>query len=157
MHALGEIPAASRRSVDEISSSILMQAVYRTVGQGRGRVEALRAAQRTVRITTVGEVLAYCEGAMAQLHDGDEVGRLALRWDIAELHHRARDVPRALAAYEALLADVDPRDRNRRRLFVAAARCRRAAAASMTPVDYGLPAFDHPYHWAAFQVVGDWR
>lgn len=142
--------------VDDISTSILMQAFYQAVAGGQGRAEALRAAQRTVRATRIGEVLAYCERAVADLGDGDEAGRLTLRWGIADLRYRARDFVRASTDYMSLATDLAPGDVGRRRLTIAAARCRRAAGSHLT-ADYSLPAFDHPYHWAAFQLVGDWR
>ncbi len=143
-------------SVDEISSSILMQAFYRAIGQGMGRAEALRTAQRTVRTTTVAEALGYCDSALSHLDENDTVGQIALRWDVADLHYRARDFLRASDMYQALLADVEPGSEDQRKLLIASARCRRATGSGLL-ADHGLPAFDHPYYWAAFQLVGDWR
>ena len=148
-------------SVDEVSTGLLMTAFYRGLRTGLTKAEALRAAQREVRTATISDVLEVCaEARLAADDSGDEATVRLLDRDIANLYYQARDFASALTGYQAL-ADAasgaeQPDGAEERDLVAAMARSRRAMRAA-GPVDYSATPFSHPYHWAPFVLVGDWR
>jgi len=144
-----------------------MQHFYRALYDGAGKAAALRRAMLHVRDVTLAEVVAYCEEAIARL-DGvapEHVGadtRAQLGEDIADARYRAGDFAAALAGYEHLMAGSSPGSAGSSprypALARAAARCRTVlrTGGGATP-DYGRQPFVHPYYWAPFVLVGDWR
>jgi CHAT domain-containing protein len=139
-------------SVDEIASSVLMTAFYRRLLAGESKVTALREAQRETRAMTAADLVAYCERALPDVPEEDQ---WLLRHDIADARLRARDFAAALAGYEKLAAEPDPPG-GAERLRLAQIRCRRALRRPAA-VDYSVRPFEHPYYWAPFVLIGDWR
>ncbi len=150
-------------AVDDISTSILMTKFYTALKTGKNKAEALQHAQIDVMRMTIKDVIAYCEQAKLDLisHEAPEVQRL-IDWDIADLQLAARDFSAALARYTQLQRGLDPRSIEYRELKRAASRCRGALRAiahaqNPQPVNYTLPIYEHPYHWAPFVLIGDWK
>ncbi|TDO46723.1 CHAT domain-containing protein [Kribbella sp. VKM Ac-2527] len=148
-------------SVDEVSTGLLMTAFYRGLRAGLTKADALRAAQREVRTATISDVLQVCaEARLAAAGAGDEATVRLLDRDIADLHYQARDFATALSGYQALADTASGAEQHdgaeERELVAAVARARRAMRAA-GPVDYAATPFSHPYHWAPFVLMGDWR
>lgn len=137
-------------SVDEISTSVLMEEFYRALGDGADRAAALSRAQAHVRTMTVRDAIDYCRRAAGHL-SGAQLS--ALDWDIADLRAQAGDLAAAADAYTALAARHPKDALDHRRLLAAATRSRRAARHAPPP-DYAATPYAHPYYWAAFIVVG---
>ncbi|NUT99064.1 MAG: CHAT domain-containing protein, partial [Saccharothrix sp.] len=130
--------------VDEVATSLLMDSFYRARGAGADKAEALRTAQLAVRGATCADVIDYC-GAVG----GDE--RTVMR-GVADLRFRAGDFAAAADAYEALLDSSDDAS-----LLTAHARATLASRGTTAPPDYTRKVYAHPYHWAGFVLIGDWR
>ncbi|MBE3015868.1 CHAT domain-containing protein [Microbispora sp. NEAU-D428] len=139
-------------SVDEISTSILMEEFYTRLVRGEDKSSALGRAQDRVRTMTVTEAIAYCERALERFPEAYE----ALSTDIADLRARARDLRGAEAAYLALAGRHEEGSPEQRRLLAAATRCRHAAR-HVGAADYQIRPYADLFHWAAFVLVGDWR
>ncbi|MEV0680443.1 CHAT domain-containing protein [Actinosynnema sp. NPDC050436] len=144
--------------VDDLSTSLLMADFYARARSGAGLAVALRDAQSALAATTAREVVAHCDERLA---GADPVTAAALLLDRAGAQAAAGDVVGAAASCR----EVDPvlagtrgpsagrlRARAARRLTLLALK-----AESAPPVDYATRPFAHPYHWAAFVLVGDWR
>jgi CHAT domain-containing protein len=151
-------------SVDEISTSILMAGFYRGLRAGRTKAEALRVGIDEVRRITVAQVVEFCRAAIER-HDeafgaNDPSGRAQLAVDIADMRALAGDLAVALKEYEALLEHLPGDGLQYQAALQGAARCRLELrgreAADLVP-DYTEQPFDHPYYWAPFVLVGDWR
>ncbi|MBW4716668.1 CHAT domain-containing protein [Saccharothrix obliqua] len=145
--------------VDHLSTALLMTDFYARVRGGADLAVALRDAQSALAATTARGVVAYCEARLA--HADDPVAVAGLLLDRAGAEAGAGDVAAALVT----CGEVGPvlagaRGDPARRLRSRAARLRAALvvkAESVPPVDYAARPFAHPYHWAAFVLVGDWR
>lgn len=137
--------------VDELSTSLLFTAFYAGLAAGSSKAEALRAAQSRLRELTVADALAYARQAKAR-YGGSVVP--ALVDAEARLLVRAGDI----TAAEQLVTDamrspgLAPEDLEGLRVTLLQARL------SLPEPDAGpdLRAFDDPYHWAPFVLVGDW-
>jgi CHAT domain-containing protein len=140
-------------SVDEISTSILMQRFYKGLLGGEGKVLALQHAQVALRDMTLAQVVSHCEALRPQQQG--KGGRL-LDLDLANLAYRAGDFAKALAEYEKLRARANLTEAERTGLTAAITRCRRALRHGRLP-DYGAHPFADAYYWAPFVLVGDWR
>jgi CHAT domain-containing protein/tetratricopeptide (TPR) repeat protein len=152
-------------AVDDLSTAILMRHFYTALAGGAGRAEALRAAQLALAATTLSEVVAHCETALAAAPDLSALGASgrggsapatldALRFSLADARYAAGDFTAALAGYEQLAAggEVGPR------LLAALTRSRLAARhPDPGPPDYSHRPYTHPFYWAPFVLVGDWR
>ncbi|TYB45522.1 CHAT domain-containing protein [Actinomadura chibensis] len=136
-------------SVDEVSTSLLMDDFYRELAAGTSKAESLRRAQNTLRAMPATTVIKRCEESLGA---GD-----LLDEDVADARFRCGDFGAARDGYARLLARADPGDARTTRWRTAEARCRRAAEAATEPPDYGRAIYSDPYHWAAFVLVGDWR
>lgn len=142
-------------AVDELSTSLLMREFYSALLTGTPKAAALRAAQLRLRATTAGDVVGYCTAALdAGAADGS---RALLATDVADAQLRAGDAAAALAAYRALLDEAIPGSAHAADLARASARCRAVLRSGSATVDYGRTLFDHPYYWAPFTLIGDWR
>ncbi|MER6677777.1 CHAT domain-containing protein [Streptomyces sp. NPDC000983] len=153
IHAGAPSVLVSLWSADEISTSVLMQAFYRALPDGKAAT--LRHAQRTVRALTVAEAMAHCEELLQRLPPARASARTIAR-DIADLQYLARDFAAAAASYTALADTSPPGDEEHAELRAMVTRCRRAQRTGLA-VDYALRPYEHPHHWAAFTLVGDWN
>ncbi|MGH3716294.1 MAG: CHAT domain-containing protein [Micromonosporaceae bacterium] len=142
-------------SVDEIATSVLMSEFYRRLLDGASKVAALREAQLATRAMTGTAVIAYCGQAMTHVAPAEQ---WLLRQDIADVRFRCRDFAAALAAYQELAEapEVPGGEPTRAALRLAQTRCRRALR-SPGEIEYGVRPFAHPYFWAPFVLIGDWR
>ena len=145
-------------SVDEISSSMLMQRFYEALKDGKTKVEALRTAQLAVKDMTASDAILYCEQAATLLERAGQVQyrRQVLR-DIAELRFRARDYATAKRDYDNLLASAKPDSFEYSSLDAAITRCNRMENSKAGNKDYAIKVYDHVFHWAPFVLVGDWK
>lgn len=151
----------SQWSVDQMSSGILMQEFYEALRAGQTKVEALQAAQLAVKALTAGEAIAYCEAAIELMREsGEEEAKATIAADIAELHFQAQNYGEAAALYQQLLAapELAGDSRRYRELSVALSRSEfmRERAGDRQP-DYQKEVYGHPFHWAPFILVGDWK
>ncbi|MEC4572513.1 CHAT domain-containing protein [Streptomyces virginiae] len=155
LHAGARSVLVTRWQVDDVSSALLMADFYRRLKDGSPTAKALSAARRRLRSVSLEQALEHCErerrGERLRAVDPESVRSLS--HDIARLRLRAGDVSGALAELDALLAETPDGSPHRRRLLVLRNRAHYASARS----DHHLPAFDHPYYWAPFTLVGDWR
>jgi CHAT domain-containing protein len=144
-------------SVDEISTSILMSRFYQALKDGANKAEALQKAQIGLMGTTIRDTIAYCGEAKERLTGSDApLAQRSLSWDIADLQFAARDFRAALEGYSGLRAGLEPSSDGYRSLSVAMSRCRHAMR-DPGPVDYEMTVYTHPYYWAPFTLVGDWK
>jgi CHAT domain-containing protein len=143
-------------SVDEISTSILMHKFYQALKAGANKAEALQKAQIELRGITARAIITYCEEAKGRL-TGPEApaAQRLLDWDIADIQFAARDFEAALEGYARLRAGLDP-GKDYQSLTVAMSRCR-CALRNPKPINYETRIYAHPYHWAPFVLVGDWK
>ncbi|KOX21239.1 hypothetical protein ADK67_27715 [Saccharothrix sp. NRRL B-16348] len=132
--------------VDELSTGLLMNSFYPALKAGAGKSEALRAAQLAVRTSTCADVIEYCT-----MVGGDE--RTVTR-TVADIRFRAGDFAAAAAACERLLDSAGDDDPG---LSAAHARATLASRATAARPDYTRRPYAHPYHWAGFVLIGDWR
>lgn len=142
-------------AVDDLSTSMFMGHFYTALAAGTPRARALQAAQQRLRGTSRGDVVEHCRRALAALDEERTVERRLLLRGLADAHYAAGDFAAALNGYNEL-ADADaPADP---RLLTALARTRAALRhPDAKPIDYDHLAYTHPYHWAPFVLVGDWR
>jgi CHAT domain-containing protein len=100
---------------------------------------------------SLAQALEHCERERERATDPRS--DLALRHDLARLSLRAGQVDVAREHIASLLADAPPGSPLRNQLLTLNTQARYA-----TPRRDGhRPAFDHPYYWAPFMLVGDWR
>ncbi|MGI5229860.1 CHAT domain-containing protein [Actinoallomurus sp. CA-142502] len=146
-------------AVDDLSTSLLMRGFYSGLVEGRSRAEALSLAQRRLRATSLADVIDYCSEAVATAHDTMPSSvRLLLERNIADARYRAGDYVAACADYERLADAVPPGLSEHRRLTAAVARSRAASRyREAASPDYLLTPYAHPYYWAPFVLIGDWR
>jgi CHAT domain-containing protein len=144
--------------VDELSTSILVDAFYREWLEGRAsKVEALRRAQLVVRDLTAGEALLYTRAARDRLADDPRAVAYVDATE-AEIRFLARDYPAALAGARTLLerADLPYELRDRVRALVGRSRLMLSGGPA-PPIDHDRRLYEHLYYWAPFTLVGDWR
>jgi CHAT domain-containing protein len=144
-------------SVDEISSSILMQSFYEALKNGKTKVEALQIAQLAVKNMTAPEAISYCEEVATRLQQvGQHQYRRQVLRDVADLRFQAKDYTAAKIAYENLLVNAEPNSKEYQSLDAAITRCNRMKRKGDDP-DYTTRVFDHLFRWAPFVLVGDWK
>jgi CHAT domain-containing protein len=144
-------------AVDDMSTSMFMNYFYTALSAGTPRAQAMRTAQVRLRGTSRADVVRYCGQALAAIGDDQIVQRRALLRSLADTQFAAGDFAAALEGYQLLNTD-DPDEAPDRRLLTALARTRAALrSADPMPIDYSHHAYTHPYYWAPFVLVGDWR
>ncbi|MCF1594311.1 CHAT domain-containing protein [Streptomyces muensis] len=136
-------------AVDEVATGLLMYSFYRARRAGEGKAAALRTAQLAVREATLAEVVGYCTRV------GGEHRVLAR--ELADARFRARDFAAAADAYAELLESSDGDSEDDRRLRSALARATLARQGHAEGPDHTRRIYAHPYHWAGFVLIGDWR
>jgi CHAT domain-containing protein len=144
-------------SVDEISTSILMLKFYQALRAGASKAEAIQNAQIELMGMTAKDVIAYCQTAKQRLSGPEAASaQRLLDRDIADVQFAARDFDAALDGYTRLRAGLEPGDKEYHSLTVAIIRCQRALQNPQS-IDYETCLYDHPYYWAPFVLVGDWK
>ncbi|MET8453746.1 CHAT domain-containing protein [Streptomyces sp. NPDC005209] len=144
-------------AVDDLSTSMFMGYLYSALSSGVPRAQALRTAQVRLRGTSRADVVEHCRQALAATGNDHMGQQRALLRGLADTHYAAGDFATALEVYERIdagLGDEPPEPW----LLTALARTRVALRhLDPGPVDYGHQAYAHPYYWAPFILVGDWR
>lgn len=145
-------------AVNEISTSLLMRTFYSAYKDGATKVDALQLAQLELKKTTARGAIDYCESAIKPLGASgiDGTVRNNLMRDIGDLHFQARNYPMAREIYKELQGRLTPTDKQYYWFAAAITRCNRAEAHG-TKIDYGKEVYNHPYYWAPFILVGDWK
>ncbi|MCW6004794.1 CHAT domain-containing protein [Micromonospora sp. CPCC 205371] len=140
-------------SVDELSTSVLTAAFYGRLAAGYGVAAALREAQRALRRTTLADLLDYCTTGRA---GPDHTGTL-LDLDVAAIHLAAGDPAAALAGYQRVAAAQPTGSPWYAAAVRGSAAARLAASGPHRTPDYSARPYRHPYFWAPFYLMGDWR
>lgn len=136
--------------VDAISTSIVMAKFYQKLLAGEAKADALQNAQRELRLMTTEEVISTYY-SNAQKRFDDPVGSRVLQMDMANLYFNVQAFEPARSLYQDLHATAPPGP-ERVRLENLMFQCEIAEAGPARPCPY-----DHPYFWAPFVLVGDWR
>jgi CHAT domain-containing protein len=137
--------------VDAISTSILMTKFYQKLLAGATKVDALQQAQVELRMMMTEEVVATYY-AVAQQRFTDQLVQRKLQWDMATLYYNVGDFGKATLIYQHLRESAVPNSHEITRLDNLVLRC-----------EWGngripqLYPYAHPYFWAPFVLVGDWR
>jgi|GEM_PF-5857733 CHAT domain-containing protein len=137
--------------VDAISTSILMTKFYQKLIAGATKVDALQQAQVELRIMMTEEVVATYYAA-AQQRFTDQLAQRQLQWDMANLYYNVRDFGKADLIYQHLRDTAVPNSQEMKRLDNLILRCNLGGEGIPQPHPYA-----HPYFWAPFVLVGDWR
>ncbi|AGL19263.1 tetratricopeptide TPR_2 [Actinoplanes sp. N902-109] len=138
--------------VDELSTAMLLEHFYRELGAGVPAGDALHRAQSWLRERTVTDVVEYAARIRADTPAGHPA---AVRQALAEARIRllAGDHTGAAAvAQDAARSSVADERRDARALV--------ARASLLAGMAAGRPdrrLYEHPYFWAPFVLVGDWR
>ncbi|MEU8401762.1 CHAT domain-containing protein [Nonomuraea sp. NPDC048892] len=140
--------------VDELSTTMLLGRFYARLNDGLSKAHALREAQRWLRERTLADVLDHVSRARTRLGD-DPVTTATLLLEEAELRLAAWDFPAAALVYDQVLRMPAIIDDQRHTARMGGLRA--GVPQSDHPPDYTLRAFDDPFHWAPFVLVGDWR
>jgi CHAT domain-containing protein len=147
-------------SVDDMSTGFLMRNFYRLLlGSAQlPKAHALREAQRELRHANVQTLLGECDSRLAAA--ADERRRSWLRLERADILAAGFDFDAAYAAYDRESSRTEPghpdAGRLQRRLKELRSLAGRAPALGRRR-DFGRRPFEHPYYWAPFLLVGDWR
>ncbi|MFE7096575.1 CHAT domain-containing protein [Streptomyces erythrochromogenes] len=151
LHAGARSVLVSRWRVDDVAGALLMADFYERLGHGSPLAAALSAARHRLRTMSLEQALEHCERERRRTADPDS--EHSLSHDIARLRLRAGDVAGALEEIDARLAEASAGSPHRHRMLMLRNRARYTSPRR----DHHLPAFDHPYYWAPFTLVGDWR
>ncbi|MGN2638619.1 CHAT domain-containing protein [Nocardia takedensis] len=159
LHAGAQSLVVSLWEVDDLSTSLVMRQFYERLHRGDDLAEALRTAQHMLACITTAEAARYCEDQISA--ESDALRRNILRAELCGLRLFAGDSQRAIDESRIVLEELVGvggvkaevlRKRARRQLNLATLK-----AESLSEIDYGDCPFEHPYHWAAFTLVGNWR
>ncbi|PSL57121.1 CHAT domain-containing protein [Saccharothrix carnea] len=143
--------------VDDLSTAFLMTHFYRLLRGGATPADALRTAQLRLASTTARHVVTHCDTALAATTDPVITATLLLARAGAQA--KAGDVAAALAScrrVDLAAARGDVAARLRARTSRQTSLLTLKSEAELV-VDYSARPFAHPYHWAAFVLIGDWR
>jgi CHAT domain-containing protein len=159
-------------AVNDLSTGLLMKRFYQDLRQlpdvhddrVTTKAEALQSAQLYVKNLTAWQIIDYCTERLTSLASLDDPERkLQLQLDRANAQAIAGNLPSAIDTYRDVQAQLK---------HVTAERARNLAMhvehtldllefkAEATPsaaVDYNVQPFEHPYYWAPFVLVGDWK
>ncbi|MFE5565722.1 CHAT domain-containing protein [Amycolatopsis japonica] len=143
--------------VDDLSTAILMTDFYRQVQAGEPLARALSLAQAALAAMSARDVIAHCDAQLAAAPDHTttsalllaKAGAQTMAGDLAAALESCREVVRAPATGQAVEA-------------LRARAARRIALLQLKGEgdliqDYDARPFAHPFYWAAFILVGDWR
>jgi CHAT domain-containing protein len=143
-------------SVDELSTDILMRKFYESLLEGEtNKVDALRESQKYLRRMTMEEAIKYVQKTRERpKHDARTASYLDLT--IAEIRLAARDYAAALKDFQDLEAQPELEVEVKERAGVGVGQASFGLKSSLR-VDYDRPLYDHPFFWAPFILVGDWK
>jgi CHAT domain-containing protein len=148
---------ASLWRVEELSTNLIMQAFYSHWDNGHNltKARALQKAQNEIRDITVEMAIRKCEEFRQTA--STEAERLLLKENIAELYFRAHAYNEAEEQYEQLIAMTTPDHALRKRWSGMLHRCAFVRNKIGGQPDFDFHPYSHPYHWASFVLLGDWR
>jgi len=158
--------------VDELSTSLLMQHFYEQLQLSGGKkdgqtvasltkAEALRSAQQYVRSLTSREVIDYCERYLAEA--GSSKGEvLSLQMAQAYAQTIAGDLQAAMKSYHEVLSRLSELDKAWAKRQVHEVEktldlLEIKMEVDAPTIDYNTPPYEHPYYWAPFVLIGDWK
>lgn len=148
-------------SVDDMSSGYLMRTFYRLLLDPTrvSKAQALREAQLALRNASVQSLLDDCDQRIAAA--GDETRRSFLRLERADILAAGADFEAACDTYAKEVARIERADpvlaeRLRQTLKLLRFQARHVPTLGIQ-VNLDRRPFEHPYYWAPFLLVGDWR
>lgn len=142
-------------SVEEVSTSILMQTFYEHLQQDISKVKALQQAQLRVKNLEAQEVICLCQEAKTNFRGDEGVwGRNLLDEDIAKIRWIVGDYAGAAADYRALKQQLPPDSPKIKEINIKLAQC---VMAARKPIDYRTKIYQDFYYWSPFILVGDWK
>jgi CHAT domain-containing protein len=137
--------------VDAISTSILMTKFYQKLLSGATKVDALQQAQLELRNMTAQEAIdTYYTTAIQRFTEPSD--RQQLQWDMANLCYNVGDFEKAASLYQNLHETIAPNSSEIARLDNLILQCELGGQNTSQ-----LRPYAHPYFWAPFVLVGDWR
>jgi len=145
-------------SVSAKSTFILMDSFYEKLKTEKiSKAKALQEIQVELMRLTAQEAIDYYEKIKTQLkgYEAFPTHRLIDRI-IADTRFNVHDFKEALKEYKELLPGLDPHSDEYKELKKNISICQ-IALSSPEPADYGKHVYAHPYYWAPFVLVGDWR
>jgi CHAT domain-containing protein len=144
-------------SVDEITTSLLMEFFYRALLGGKNKAEALRTAQQELKGLTIQQALDFAYALQSRLEaSADPWTAQMIRKSIADLHRKAANYSAALDEYRRLDTLPDLKPSLWASITNSMVMCDRRLSQNH-PIDYGMAVYDHPFYWSAFVLVGDWQ
>ncbi|QES04175.1 CHAT domain-containing protein [Streptomyces venezuelae] len=153
LHAGARAVIVSQWAVNDVSTALLMAGLYQGLGRGTPVAAALSAARSDLRTMSFRDAVARCERLRNLPANRPIAARLG--HDLAQLRLRAGDSAGALAEIEKLLPGAGHGTAEHQAL--AALRRQARFQHGRLRADYARPAFDAPFFWAPFTLVGDWR
>jgi len=145
-------------SVSAESTFILMDSFYEKLKDGKmSKAEALQKIQVELMKLTAQEAIDYYEKIKTRLkgYEAFSAHRLIDRI-IVDTRFKAHDFKEALKEYKQMLQGMDPHSDEYKQLKNRITQCQ-LALSSPEPTNYGEHVYAHPYYWAPFVMVGDWR
>jgi CHAT domain-containing protein len=137
--------------VDAFSTSILMSRFYQKLIAGVSKVDALQQAQMELRTITTEEAISYY--TTTQQRFSDAIDQRQLQWDIADLYYNVHDFSIAKEYYQSLFQAAAPNSTEIEKIKNLVLRCE-IRQGSIPTKKY---PYAHPYFWAPFVLIGDWR
>jgi CHAT domain-containing protein len=157
-------------AVDDLSTSLLVQRFYQNLrpasapGAALNKAEALQEAQQFVKGMTARQVINYVSQQLAATgRHQDEALQVRLQIDRANAQALAGDLEAAITSYQEIqtqAAALNPELAGQLSQPIAEALSLlqfRAEEMRDPTFNYDERPFAHPYYWAPFILVGDWR
>jgi CHAT domain-containing protein len=144
-------------SVDDLTTSLLMEFFYTELLAGSNKAESLRHAQHRLKNLSVSQALELSSVLEARLQNQTASWVLpTLRLSIADLYFKAADYARALAEYEELAKSPELEKKQQQKIATSMRSCRLRLPLNQ-PINYQQTLYAHPFYWSAFILVGDWQ
>lgn len=159
-------------AVNDLSTGLLMKRFYEELRQPpekydnrvSTKVVALQTAQLYVKNLTAWQIIDYCTDRLTSLASLDDPERkLRFQLDRANAQAIAGNLLSAIDTYRDVQAQLKHAPTERARKLATHVEHTldllefKAEAASTVAVDYNVHPFEHPYYWAPFILVGDWK